>query len=65
MDILMECCCGLDTHRDMVEACILKRSQEEMQAVREQFRTTPRVSRLAQRLYANRCRHVAMESTGL
>ena len=40
MDVLMECCCGLDVHRDMVEACIIKGMLETPQIIREQFKTT-------------------------
>lgn len=66
MDVLMECCCGLDVHRDMVEACILRGTAAEPQAIREQFQTTRReLSRLARWLYDNGCRHIAMESTGV
>ena len=39
MDVLMECCCGLDVHRDMVEACIIKGMLETPQIIREQFIT--------------------------
>ena len=40
MDVLMECCCGLDVHRDMVEACIIKGMLETPEMIREQFKTT-------------------------
>lgn len=66
MDVLMECCCGLDIHRDMVEACILKGTLEETQTIREQFHTTRKeLSRLTRWLHENGCRHIAMESTGV
>lgn len=66
MDVLMECCCGLDIHRDMVEACILKGTLEEPSAIREQFQTTRRgLSQLVKWLYENECGHIAMESTGV
>lgn len=66
MDVLMECCCGLDVHRDMVEACILYGAASEPQAIREQFQTTRgELSRLTEWLHDNDCRHIAMESTGV
>lgn len=62
----LECCCGLEIHRDMVEACILKGTLEDTQTIREQFQTTRReLSRLTEWLYANECHHIAMESTGV
>ena len=39
MDVLMECCCGLDVHKDMVEACIIQGWLEEPAIYREQFGT--------------------------
>ena len=40
MDVLMECCCGLDVHKDMVEACIIQGWPEELAIYREQFGTS-------------------------
>ncbi len=66
MDVLMECCCGLDVHRDMVEACIIKGMLETPQIIREQFKTTRQdLIRLTKWLVENECYHIAMESTGV
>ena len=66
MDVLMECCCGLDVHRDMVEACIIKGMLETPQIIREQFKTTRQeLIRLTKWLVDNECYHIAMESTGV
>lgn len=66
MDVIMECCCGLDVHRDMVEACIIKGMLETPQIIREQFKTTRQeLIRLTKWLVENECYHIAMESTGV
>lgn len=66
MDVLMECCCGLDVHRDMVEACIIKGMLETPDMIHEQFKTTRQdLLRLANWLVENECYHIAMESTGV
>ncbi len=60
MDVLMECCCGLDVHRDMVEACIIKGMLETPQIIREQFKTTRQeLIRLTKWLVENECYHIA------
>lgn len=66
MDVLMECCCGLDVHKDMVEACIIKGTLEIPEKIQEQFRTTrEELSRMVDWLAQNECYHIAMESTGV
>lgn len=66
MDVLMECCCGLDIHKEMVEACIIKGWLEEPVMHREQFGTSRReLARLVVWLETHECHHVAMESTGI
>jgi len=40
MEIIMECCCGLDVHRDVVEACIIKGALDTPDKIQEQFKTT-------------------------
>jgi len=66
MDVLMECCCGLDVHKDMVEACIIKGSLEVPLIHRSRF-LTDRTSLIAltQWLSDHACYHIAMESTGI
>lgn len=66
MDILMECCCGLDIHKDMVEACILKGTLERPEAIRARFSADRQALReLAGWLGEHECYYVAMESTGI
>lgn len=65
MDVLLNCCCGLDVHKDKIEACILKNSAA-LTAVRETFGSTrSELKRLCQWLMGHNCLHVAMESTGV
>ena len=40
MDPIMECCCGVDVHKDMIEACIID-GFENPQLIQEQFKTNP------------------------
>lgn len=66
MQALLECCCGMDIHRDMVEVCILKGLTSEPEAIRAQFKTTRAdLSNLVLWLTDNDCFHMAMESTGV
>ncbi len=66
MDVLMECCCGLDVHKDMVEACIIQGWLEEPVIYREQFGTSGKeLSRLVGWLTEHECYLIAMESTGI
>ena len=66
MQALLECCCGIDVHRDMVEACILKGMTDEPIAIRKQFRTVRAdLTALVKWLSENDCFHIAMESTGV
>ena len=66
MDVLMECCCGLDVHKDMVEACIIKGMLETPEKIQQQFRTTREdLSRMVGWLTENQCYYIAMESTGV
>ena len=66
MDVIMECCCGLDVHKDIIEACIIKGSLETPNRIQEQFKTTRQeLLRMVNWLTANECYHIAMESTGV
>ena len=66
MDVLMECCCGLDVHKDMVEACIIQGWLEDPTMHREQFGTSGKeLSRLVDWLEGHECYYIAMESTGI
>ena len=39
MDVLLYCCCGLDVHRDMIEACIQRGIDGEPEIIRRTFGT--------------------------
>ena len=40
MQALLECCCGIDIRKDMIEICILKGLSEKPEIIRQQFKTT-------------------------
>ena len=67
MEALLYCCCGLDVHRDMIEACILKGNPDvEPEITRQQFTTYQQgLTELVEWLEKNECYSVAMESTGV
>lgn len=66
MKALLNCCCGIDVHRDMVEVCILKGGGNKPVAIREQFKTTQSdLKRFVKWISDNNCFHIAMESTGV
>ena len=66
MEVLLYCCCGLDVHKDIIEACILRGEDLEPETIRERFGTTrPELKRLTMWLSKNDCYSVAMESTGV
>jgi transposase len=62
MEIVYECCCGLDVHAQTVVACLLQQDRKE----RRTFSTmTDDLLRLAAWLVNAGCPHVAIESTGV
>jgi len=62
MEIVYECCCGLDVHAKTVVACLLKQDQKECRT----FSTmTDDLLRLSDWLTHEGCTHVAIESTGV
>ncbi len=66
MEALLYCCCGLDVHRDLIEACILRGEGGEPETIRESFGATKtELKRLTLWLEQNDCYSVAMESTGV
>lgn len=66
MDTFLYSCCGLDVHRDIIEACILKGSDQEPEVMRKQFKTTKTaLIALGEWMHQNECSFVAMESTGV
>ena len=67
MEAIIERCCGLDVHKDVVVACVLigppsGRVREEM---RTYGTTTEQLEELRDGLAAVGCTHVGMESTGV
>lgn len=61
MDIVYERVCGLDIHKDMIVACMIKKGRRE----RKQFGTmTDDLLQLSAWLIENDCQMTAMESTG-
>lgn len=64
MQTLLECCCGVDVHKDKLEVCILKGKGKRPETIRAQFRTKQKnLLASVTWLYENECFHVAMEST--
>ena len=64
MDAILNCCCGLDVHKDKIEACILKSAEQT--AIRSTFGSkSSELDKLCIWLNENECYHVAMESTGV
>jgi transposase len=62
MQVVYECCCGLDVHAKTVVACLRKQGKKEIRT----FSTmTADLLQLLDWLTAEGCRHVAMESTGV
>jgi hypothetical protein len=61
MEVVYECCCGLDVHAKTVVACLIKRGRKEIRT----FSTmTAELLQLADWLTSAGCMHVAIESTG-
>lgn len=62
MEVLYNCCCGLDVHARTVVACLLKSGQKE---VRTFGTMTDDLLHLSDWLVQVGCTHVAIESTGV
>ena len=66
MEALLYCACGLDVHKDIIEACIMRGIDAGPEIIRDSFGATkPELQRLMQWLLDNDCYTVAMESTGV
>lgn len=67
MEAIVERCCGLDVHKDVVVACVLIGPAE--QRARKQMRsygtTTTQLEQMRDWLVQEGCTHVGMESTGV
>lgn len=65
MQPILDCCCGVDVHKDMIEACIIKGINNPV-FIRKQFRTFPdELQAFVLWLHENNCYHIGMESTGV
>lgn len=66
MEALLYCCCGLDVHKDVIEACILRGTGQNPEIIRESFSTVKQGLRnLVEWAADNDCYSIAMESTGV
>src|SRR5947209_18628280 len=67
MEVVHECCCGVDVHKQFITACLITpgstgKAAKEIQT----FRTmTADLERFRDWLLTAGCTHVAMESTGV
>ena len=65
MQVVLECCCGIDVHRDMIEACIIQ-GIDEPKLIHKQFSTIQsELKEFVNWIYEYDCYHIAMESTGV
>ena len=61
MEALLYCACGLDIHKEIIEACILRGLDAEPEVIRRSFGTTkPELQQLMEWLDENDCYTVAM-----
>ena len=69
MEDILDCCCGLDVHKESIVACLLKGPLEGGGKPQREMREFGTLSKdlidLRSWLEAEDCRHVAMESTGI
>jgi len=66
MQVVYECCCGLDVHKKTITACLLRWSEGKFSKELRQFSTmTKDLLALSDWLTSAGCTHVAMESTGV
>ena len=67
MKDLLEVCCELDVHKEMIAACLLSGSlgTEPKEEVREFSTLLSGLEEMREWLKANNCRDIAMESTGV
>ena len=67
MEVVTECCCGLDVHQAAITACLVKarRGVRTERVFREFGTTTREIGALKNWLCEAGCTHVVMESTGV
>lgn len=61
MEIVYECCCGIDVHKKMIVACLTKGRKQEL---RQFGTTTGELRDMSAWLLESGCQMIAMESTG-
>jgi transposase len=66
MQVMYECCAGLDVHKNSVVACVMITGQGKVQSATKTFGTmTGEILALSDWLKEQQVTHVAMESTGV
>jgi transposase len=69
MEDILECCCGLDIHKESIVACLLKGPLDHATRPQRELREFGTLAKdliaLRTWLEAEDCRYVAMESTGI
>jgi transposase len=66
MEVIHECCCGLDVHQAVIVACLVNKSGKRAKKETREFRTVPaELRQLIDWLVQSKCTLVAMESTGV
>jgi len=67
MKDILDCCCGLDIHKDSIVACLMKGpvNQQPSSEIRTFSTQNHDIDALRNWLETQECRHVAMESTGI
>lgn len=69
MEDLLECCCGLDIHKESIVACLLKgpvsTERKTHREIREFGTQLTELNALRKWLEQHACHAVAMESTGI
>jgi len=66
MEVIHECCAGLDVHKETVVGCLRVRERGQIRReVRRWATTTAELLKLGDWLRQAGCTHVAMEATGV
>ena len=67
MKDILDCCCGLDIHKDTIVACLLKGpvNMQPTSEIRTFTTLIHDIEELKNWLESHGCKHVAMESTGI
>lgn len=67
MKDILDCCCGLDIHKDTIVACLLKGpiNQQPSSEIRTFSTLNHDIDALRNWIETQNCKHVAMESTGI